>query len=313
MAEFTHEVAERLLASCQSGSEEAAAAFGRAFDGEFTVAAELSEPPPLDALPAEWQGPGLAFWFTVGDASALLLLPESTGLLPAWCAEPDATGKSKLATVAQELGVILFPEEFQPSEARTDRVADLANTFSQSDPTAEISCLQLTLTRGEQLGVASLIWPLPASTTVAAPSPTDNSAELENEKEPVDPQRAAPDSSASNGNQLRSRLRYTDLDDGLAQLPSYARSLLKVRVPLVVTLASSRRPVQEVLELGPGSIIQFNKSCEEDLTLEIGGQAVADGEAVKVGDKFGLWITSMKMPGERFWAINGKRQGNRVK
>jgi flagellar motor switch protein FliM len=54
------------------------------------------------------------------------------------------------------------------------------------------------------------------------------------------------------------------------------------------------------MELGPGSIIQFEKSCEEMLELDVGGQAVATGEAVKVGDKFGLRIHSIVLPEERF-------------
>ena len=35
--------------------------------------------------------------------------------------------------------------------------------------------------------------------------------------------------------------------------------------------------------------------------------AGAVGEAVKVGDKFGLRITSMIMPEERFWTVRAKR------
>ena len=36
------------------------------------------------------------------------------------------------------------------------------------------------------------------------------------------------------------------------------------------------------------------------LDLEAGGHPVAHGEAVKVGDKFGLRITSVRLPDERF-------------
>lgn len=101
------------------------------------------------------------------------------------------------------------------------------------------------------------------------------------------------------------RIDYEEIDDGIRQLPIHSRSLLKIRVPVTVTLASTTQPVQRILELGPGSLIQFDKPCEEMLNLEVGGYDVAVGEAVKVGDKFGLRVTSMKMPEERFWAIKG--------
>jgi len=50
-------------------------------------------------------------------------------------------------------------------------------------------------------------------------------------------------------------------------------------------------------------MVQFDKSCEEMLDLHAGGHRVAMGEAVKVGDKFGLRITSMVLPGERFQKV----------
>jgi len=86
----------------------------------------------------------------------------------------------------------------------------------------------------------------------------------------------------------------------IRDLPSYTRSLLKIRVPLTVTLAQKKQPVEEILELGPGSIIQFEKSCEEMLDLSVANLPIARGEAVKVGEKFGLRVTSLLLPGERF-------------
>jgi len=89
----------------------------------------------------------------------------------------------------------------------------------------------------------------------------------------------------------------------LAELPDYTKSLLRIRVPVVATLAGNRQPLHRSVELGPGSIIQFEKSCEEMLDLSVGDHPIASGEAVKVGDKFGLRITSVILPEERFWAV----------
>jgi flagellar motor switch protein FliM len=65
--------------------------------------------------------------------------------------------------------------------------------------------------------------------------------------------------------------------------------------------------------LSPGTILQFNKACDEALQLEVGDHPVALGETVKVGDKFGLWITSIVMPGERYWVITANSGCVRVK
>ncbi len=42
------------------------------------------------------------------------------------------------------------------------------------------------------------------------------------------------------------------------------------------------------------------------LELQIGSRSVACGEAVKVGDKFGLRITAMVLPDERFTPVSSK-------
>lgn len=86
----------------------------------------------------------------------------------------------------------------------------------------------------------------------------------------------------------------------LEDLPNYSKSLLRIRVPVMVTLAHRKYPVAKIVEIGPGTILQFNKSCEQLLELEVNGQAVGKGEAVKVGDKFGLRLASLTLPGERF-------------
>lgn len=91
-----------------------------------------------------------------------------------------------------------------------------------------------------------------------------------------------------------------ELAHRLARLPAYTRSLLRIKVPVVVTLATTRQPMSHVLDLAPGTILHFGKACDDPLTLSVGKCEVAVGETVKVGDKFGLRLTSMVMPEEKF-------------
>jgi flagellar motor switch protein FliN len=81
--------------------------------------------------------------------------------------------------------------------------------------------------------------------------------------------------------------------DPIERLPSHTRGVLRVTVPIRVTLASQRKSVQEIIELGPGSILAFDKTCEEPMDLMVGNHTLAQGEVVKVGDKFGLRIRSI--------------------
>ncbi len=80
------------------------------------------------------------------------------------------------------------------------------------------------------------------------------------------------------------------------ELPIATQRLLHLRVPVTVTLASKKQSVGQILELGPGAIIQFEKSCEEPLELSVGERCIGHGVAVKVGDKFGLRLSTLNQP-----------------
>lgn len=69
--------------------------------------------------------------------------------------------------------------------------------------------------------------------------------------------------------------------------------ILRLSVPVIVKLAERRLPVAEVLRLGTGSIIEFQKSFDEPLELMINNKVIGLGEAVKVGENFGLKISQV--------------------
>lgn len=83
-----------------------------------------------------------------------------------------------------------------------------------------------------------------------------------------------------------------------ASISEYQREVLAVRAPVVVTLAHKSVPLMAVLDLVPGAMVQFDKNCDAPLRLEVGGHAIALGEAVKVDDKFGLRIRTFDVTEE---------------
>jgi flagellar motor switch protein FliN len=66
--------------------------------------------------------------------------------------------------------------------------------------------------------------------------------------------------------------------------------IMHLEVPVIVKLAERKLAMSEVLRLGVGSIIEFVKSNDEPLQLMINNRTIAIGEAVKVGENFGLRI-----------------------
>ena len=69
--------------------------------------------------------------------------------------------------------------------------------------------------------------------------------------------------------------------------------LHSVPVRVVVTLAEKRIEVGQLTSISPGTLITFTKPCEDLLDLYVNNQAFCRGEAVKIGEKFGLKVTEL--------------------
>jgi flagellar motor switch protein FliN/FliY len=69
--------------------------------------------------------------------------------------------------------------------------------------------------------------------------------------------------------------------------------ILHLSVPIIVKLAERKLNVNEVMRLGNGAIIEFFKSSDEPLELLINNKVIGLGEAVKVGENFGLRLTQI--------------------
>jgi len=291
MAELTSEIVDDVVAACKAGADKVAEALSRALDAKVTVS--VGQPGPLDtnALPEELSGAGLAAVLVVDSKAALVLLPEASGLVPKWCADPDPTGQSRLATLAQELGMLVLPERLTPKDFKAGRVKNLAGALRRGGVGESATMVPLELADQQGKHLAWVVWP------AAKPAAVIGSAKPKPDAGPKVKPRPTGQQPPAQPKPQDARLR---------DLPNYTRSLLRIKVPVVVTLAEKRQPLGRIVELGPGSIIQFDKSCEEMLEMDVGERPVATGEAVKVGDKFGLRITSIVLPEERFKSVRAR-------
>jgi flagellar motor switch protein FliN len=69
--------------------------------------------------------------------------------------------------------------------------------------------------------------------------------------------------------------------------------LLDVKMPLVVELGRSKMLIRDILELGPGSVIELDKAAGEPVDLLVNGKLLARGEVVVIDESFGLRITEI--------------------
>jgi len=66
------------------------------------------------------------------------------------------------------------------------------------------------------------------------------------------------------------------------------RRILQLEVPVIVKLAERKLTLGEVMRLGAGAIIEFSKNSDEPLELLVNNKPIGVGDAVKVGENFGL-------------------------
>lgn len=82
--------------------------------------------------------------------------------------------------------------------------------------------------------------------------------------------------------------------------------ILSINVPLAVMLAQQDLPVESILDITVGTIVEFDVPFDSDLTLEVANQPIAQGLAVKVGENFGLRITQIGSVKDRIDALGGR-------
>ena len=72
-------------------------------------------------------------------------------------------------------------------------------------------------------------------------------------------------------------------------------------IPLVLSaqLGSTRMLIKDLLQLGPGSIVELEKLAGEPLEVLVNERLVARGEVVVVNEKFGIRLTDVISPTDR--------------
>lgn len=79
--------------------------------------------------------------------------------------------------------------------------------------------------------------------------------------------------------------------------------LLDLELPIAVELGRVRMFVKDILELGPGSVVELNKFSGEPVDLYVNNKKFAEGEVVVIDQNFGVRITALVGPNERLSSL----------
>lgn len=75
--------------------------------------------------------------------------------------------------------------------------------------------------------------------------------------------------------------------------------LMDVSLEVSVELGRTSRKIKEILEFGPGSIIELNRLVGEPVDVLVNGKFIATGEVVVIDENFGIRITDIINPENR--------------
>ena len=103
----------------------------------------------------------------------------------------------------------------------------------------------------------------------------------------------SPIQSASQEAPQISKAQFMQLEEAAnaASLPSNdLERMLDLKVSVEVKLGSTRMPIEDILKLGSGSVIELDKLAGEPVDITANGKLIARAEVVVIEDNFGVKI-----------------------
>ena len=79
--------------------------------------------------------------------------------------------------------------------------------------------------------------------------------------------------------------------------------LLDVELEASLRFGCREMPLGEILDLGPGDVVQLDRHVADPVDLIVGDKIVARGEVVLVNGNFGLRVTEVAAPEKRLESI----------
>jgi len=85
--------------------------------------------------------------------------------------------------------------------------------------------------------------------------------------------------------------------------------ILDIPLDVTVELGKVKMAINELLQLGQGSIIELSRHVEEPLDIYVNNKLVARGEVVILEEKFGIRVADIVNPAERVKSLGLTLEG----
>jgi flagellar motor switch protein FliN/FliY len=268
----TTELMQQVEQNCRDMLEIVAECLNRSLESDFKLEIEAAVPWNSAENQELLSNPGICVVLETGQEAVLVAIPEILPL-PVWYTTPDETQTSKLGTLGMEWSMSMMPEEYQGVGFQTHAVKNLWETIKKSNPDDDALCVPVSTDQDSKFLVIGLVKEFSNIAEPIAAAPVIASSA--HAAIPVDD---------SHVQQMR--------QDAIERIKRIRR-LIPLKVSVSVRLAEKKIEVKQLLNLSPGMLITFNKSCDDLLDLYVNNQLFCRGEAVKIGENFGIKINEV--------------------
>lgn len=86
---------------------------------------------------------------------------------------------------------------------------------------------------------------------------------------------------------------------GAVEAPQNIDLIMDIPLQVTVELGRTKMPIKEILDLGPGSIVELDKLAGEPVDILVNNKLIAKGEVVVIDESFGVRITDIVSKMER--------------
>lgn len=272
MADLKDSLFQEISDACLSQVENISAALNSCFDSEIELEAGKQEKLSSDNIPAEWDQPGLVMFFNVDDIEIACLIPESLPL-PQWYRSADDSKSSQLQTLEEEFSKLIFPESIEPKSFELEVKKEIGSPVKESFPDEGITVLPFHLKSEEDTeDPVTSLW-------IVGPLAVNSDEEVTDGDQDGFSHQDHPEANYSETRQKSSRATQEGIN-----------RFKKLPVTISVRLAEKKLELGEFLAITPGTLITFDKSCEAPLDLYVNNYRYCTGEAVKIGENFGIKV-----------------------
>lgn len=277
MAELTDELIDQIFEGCRSNLADLTQSLSTNLSGEFQLTPGDETKGSEEILGKISEQPGIVVTLKYDGFGILCLIPADLPM-PDWYKSPDGSQASQLQTLPMEWSAGMVPPELEAVEEKTITCENLRAHLETCQPTETARMLELSVTvaGGESSATIHLVLPVASPITEQAVDESADGANAAASETAAAPAAAAPEPEPE------------PLDPALAER---VKRINKVPVSLIVRIAERQLELEQLRGIAPGALLMFDKPYDSPLDVYVDNRLYCRGEAVKIGETFGVKIS----------------------